>query len=146
MLQGVGVREGVVDRKVRGHKPYSLGSKTPCEIDKEIQGTTSQQSTRDAWGSMWVCRCLLCSYKVVYSHFFQNHFSPHFPIQVRSALTHVLYNSEGLENVSLCQGVPILTTAGYNPPSRKRSSQDCIQDPDTLLPVSPASFCSLTEG
>lgn len=80
---------------------------------------------------MWVWRCLLCSYKVVYSHFFQNHFSPHFPIQARSALTHVLYNSEGLENVSLCQGVPILTTAGYNPPSQKRWSQDCIQDPDT---------------
>lgn len=73
---------------------------------------------------------------------FQNHFSPHFPIQARSALTHVLYNSEGLENVSLCQGVPILTTAGYNPPSQKGGARTVSKT--QTLPVSPASFCFLT--
>ena len=145
MLQGAGVREGRVGRKVRDQKPSSLGSKTPCEIDKETWETTSHQNPRDAWGSMWVCRCLLCSYKVVYSHFFQNHFSPHFPIQARSALTHVLCNSEGLENVSLCQGVPILTTAGCNPPSWGGGAST-VSKTQALLPVSPASFCSLTEG
>lgn len=65
---------------------------------------------------MWVCRLLKPLVQVAYSQFFQNHFSPYFPIQERSALTHVLYNSKGLENVFLCQRIPILTTAGYKTP------------------------------
>lgn len=47
--------------------------------------------------------------------FSKTYFLPHLPIQERSALTHELCNSKGLENVLLCQRIPILTTAGSNP-------------------------------
>lgn len=97
-----------------------------------------------------LCGCVdvrSCWCKVVYSMFIQNWFSPHFPIQRRSLLTHVLYNSKELENVPLCQRVPILTISGYNSPWREGFCQACVSNQDTALASqSPASFCWATEG
>lgn len=79
--------------------------------------------------------------------FFQNQFSVHFPIQVRSTLTHVLYNSKGLENVPLCQRIPILPTAGCNSSQREGYGQDSVSNPDTAFPLqSLTSFCSSEKG